>query len=136
MVLGVGVDMVDVSVIQKYISSENLNKAYLTRTFSAEERAGVPEKAQFQAEYYAALFAVKEAVFKAVAHLTAAKTFDLRMVETLHHRDGSPYVHVNDRLAPILEEVGVTSLPISITTEGGFAVAIAVAEGDGPVAEG
>ena len=71
---------------------------------------------------------VKEAVFKAVAHATRHGNFDYRIVETGHHADGSPYVEVSPALQKLLAEAGIRQLHISITDEGDYAAAIAVAE--------
>ena len=79
------------------------------------------------AAFYAARFAVKEAVFKAVAPLTE-KGFDLRIVESVHHPDGSPAVRVTEKLAPYLKEADIGTLHLSITTEGDYAAAMVVAE--------
>lgn len=132
MIRGVGIDMVYMDTIEKYLTSSNLGKPYVERTFTDAERIAAPENIQLQAEYYSSLFAVKEAVFKAIAHLTKAKTFDLRIIETLHHHDGSPYVNQNEHLTPLLKEAGVSSLHISITTEERFVIAFVIAEGDEP----
>ena len=79
------------------------------------------------AAFYAARFAVKEAVFKAVAPLTE-KGFDLRIVESIHRPDGSPAVRVTEKLAPYLKEADIGTLYLSITTEGDYAAAMVVAE--------
>ena len=54
--------------------------------------------------------------------------FDFRIVESLHRPDGSPYINITDCLRPYLEEAGVMTLHLSISTEGDFAQAIVVAE--------
>ena len=61
--------------------------------------------------------------------MTVRKTFDLSLVETLHHKDGSPYVHITPALRSVLDEAGVMTTHISITTEGAYAAAFVVAEG-------
>ena len=124
MILGIGVDTVDIERIQK-IQGES---AFFRRVFSEAERAAAPE-GKVRAEYYAARFAAKEAVFKAVAHCLPEKTFDLRDVETLKYEDGCPYVVTDGKLAPVLDAAGVKKIHISITTEKGCATAFVIAEG-------
>jgi phosphopantetheine--protein transferase-like protein len=122
---GIGIDMVYIPTIRKYIEQ---NSAFLRRTFTSKEQKASADRAD-PAQYYAARFAVKEAVFKAVAHLTENKTFDFRIVETLNTDDEAPYVTTDGALAPILQQAGITQLHISITTEGDYAAAFVVACG-------
>lgn len=124
MVLGVGVDMVDINEVKRYMG---INDSFERHTFTtAEQRIAenVPDKAQ----YYAGLFAVKEAVFKALGHRTKEKLFDFRCVETLHHKDGAPYVRPNKELQKYMDEAGVREILVSITNEKHFAVAFAIAQ--------
>ena len=143
MILGVGVDTVDIERIRKMLGEEpNLRKLgdrkepspsasedppFFRRVFSEAERAAAPQ-GRARAEYYAARFAAKEAVFKAVAHLLPEKTFDLRLVETLHREDGSPYVVMDGALREVYAAAGVGQIHISVTTEGQFATVFVIAE--------
>lgn len=126
MILGVGIDAVSIAEMRQII--ETSGTVFLTHTFSVRELQTSPKTAAEQAEYLSGCFAVKEAVFKALARHTPEKGFDFRCVETAHRRDGSPYVVPNDQLTPLLQEAGVGNLQISITNEGGLAIAIAIAE--------
>lgn len=125
MIRGIGVDTVTISEIDKI--SKQIGAGSLARIFSAEELAYSCESPD-SAAYLATRFAAKEAVFKADAHLLEDKHFDLRIVETFNRDDGSPYIHVNDRLQEIWGNAGVSKLLISITTEGDLATAFVVAE--------
>ena len=125
MVKGIGIDMVEIPRM-KTIMEKNAGGAFLRRTFTDAEREAAATMHD-PAEYYATRFAAKEAVFKAVAHLTPSGRFDLRIIETLNYEDGAPYVNITERLKPVLEEAGVTRILISITTEGDCAAAYAIA---------
>ncbi|MBQ9057913.1 MAG: holo-ACP synthase [Atopobiaceae bacterium] len=103
--------------------------AFLERVFTGAERAAEPNGLG-RAQYYADRFAAKEAVFKAVAPLVPEKTFDLRMVESLHRDDGSPYIHVTPELEEVLRRAQVTKLHLSITNECDLATAFVVATND------
>ena len=118
--------MTTISEMARILGS--LGKGAIARMFTAAELAvscGVVDPA----EYLATRFAAKEAVFKAVAQFLEGGHFDLRVVETLNHDDGSPYVNVNARLRDILHRAGVSNLLISVSTEGDFATAFVIAEG-------
>ena len=127
MVKGIGLDLCGISRIQSILDREGPEGAFFRRAFSDAER----EEASLRhdlAAFYAARFAVKEAVFKAVAPLTE-KGFDLRIVESVHRPDGSPAVRITEALQPYLDEAGITTLHLSITTEGDYVAAMVVAEG-------
>lgn len=123
--LGIGVDMVDIREIRQLL--EPADSAFFRRTFTEGERLA-SQRAADPCEYLAARFAVKEAVFKALAQHTAAKGFDFRRVETLNAEDGSPHVVVDDFLRALMEEAGFRELAVSITTEGPYAVAFVIAQ--------
>lgn len=125
MILGIGVDTTKIGQIELLLG--RLGSSFLTRTFSADE-VEASKKAARKSEYLASRFAAKEAVFKAVDHLTNTKSFDFRIVETLNRKDGSPYIQVNNALQVILDEVKINSLLISLTTEGEYATAFVVAQ--------
>lgn len=127
MVLGIGIDLTEIKEVKRL--SVEVGEAFLTKTFSHMERnASIIAADPF--EYLASRYAVKEAVFKALAPLTKEKTFDFRIVETLNHEDGSPYVTITPMLKELMEEAGVKRLLVSVTHEKDYAGAIVIAESD------
>ncbi len=128
MVRGIGVDTVDIRRIEKMLT-ERPDSAFFRHAYTEAELAAVPDTTSVhrRAEYLAARFAVKEAVFKAVAHLTPKRAFDFRFVETLNREDGSPFISLTEELKPVLEAAGVDTLHLSITTETDYATAFVVA---------
>ena len=123
-VRGVGIDLVKISELRDL--DQRTKGAFLRRSFTEQERQDAAS-AQDTYVFYEGRFAVKEAVFKAVAHLTEEKTFDFRMVETKRLPDGSPRVVIGDGLEPFLKKAGIDDVLISISNEGEYAVAIAEA---------
>lgn len=121
----IGIDMVDIRTIRK--SLEQGSGAFLRHTFTPAEQQAA-QKAPDMAEYLAARFAVKEAVFKAIAHFTKAKTFDFRMVETLNEPDGYPVITMTEPMRALMKEAGVQSLSVSISAETDYAIAVVLAE--------
>ena len=79
MILGIGIDTVEISRMAKSLSIPS----FLTSTFTPGEIANEHGNRE---EYYATRFACKEAVFKALGI-----KMDWRQVETLNREDGSPY---------------------------------------------
>ena len=127
MVRGIGVDMTEIKEVKRL--AETTDGSFVARTFSEVERED-SFKAADRWEYLAARFAVKEAVFKALAHLTKERTFDFRKIETLNYEDGLPYVVLTPMLQTIMEETGVRKLHVSITHEKEYACAFVIAESD------
>lgn len=121
----IGVDMVDIRTIRK--SLDQGSGAFLRHTFTPAEQQAA-KAAPDMAEYLAARFAIKEAAFKALAHFTKAKTFDFRMVETLNEPDGYPVITLTEPLKALMEEAGVQSLSVSISTETDYAIAVVLAQ--------
>lgn len=128
MVKGIGVDTADISQVVRLMKMKD--DAFVLRTFTSKEVECSLHTAD-QAAYLAARFAAKEAVFKAIAHLTKLKSFDFRMVETLNAEDGSPFVYINSRLSELLAEAGIDEILISLTTENNLATAFVIAQSKG-----
>lgn len=125
MIKGIGVDTTDIREIDKLILQ--CKDAFLIKTFTKGEMEQ-SKKMSNQIEYFATRFAAKEAVFKALAHLTKAKCFDFRIVETLNREDGSPFINVDVKMKTILAEADVADIMISLTTECNFATAFVIVQ--------
>lgn len=116
--------MVSISQLTQYMA--RFGDTFVRRTFTEQEVQISLSTARAE-EYLSTRFAAKEAVFKAVAHLTEDKGFDFRIVETLNTSDGCPYIRISDALQSLLNEADIQNLHISITTEGDIAAAFVVA---------
>ncbi len=127
MIQGIGVDMTEIREVRRL--AETAGPSFIESAFTEREREG-SLKAADRWEYLAARFAAKEAVFKALGHLTADRTFDFREIETLNQEDGSPYVVLTPMLRLVMAEAGVARLHISLTHEKEYACAFVVAESD------
>ena len=120
--LGVGIDLVCVSELKAL--DERLNGVFVRHTFTEKEQAEAADAPDVWV-YLAGRFAVKEAVFKALAHLTPEKTFDFRKVETLSAPDGSPHVSLTPPLTDWMRSAGADQVLVSISNEGDYALALA-----------
>ena len=106
MIIGIGVDTVEVKRMARVLAMPH----FISSTFTPRE---IENAHGDEAVYYATRLACKEAVFKAVG-----APEDWRRIETLNDENGKPYVTGFE---------GYT-IHISITTEGGLAMAFCVAE--------
>lgn len=77
--------------------------------------------------YFATRFAAKEAVFKSIG--IDGNTVRLDDIEISNNQYGAPEVRLTGELAAIAEKQGIKSIQISLSWDGEYAVAFAVAEG-------
>lgn len=124
MIRGIGIDTAAISEMARICAHPD--DAFVRRMFTDAERAQAAART-CPAEYLAGRFAAKEAVFKALAHLTR-NGFDLSAVETIDDADGCPTIHPSDVLRRAMDEAGVTSVLVSITNENDTATAIALVQ--------
>lgn len=116
MIVGVGVDVVDVARFARV----------LERTPSVAGRLLTPaELAVARPERLAARFAAKEAVAKALGAPAGLEWHD---VEVVRAPDGRPGLDVRGTVAAAAERLGVARWHVSLSHDGGTAVALVVAE--------
>ena len=127
MICGIGVDMVTVSDMERRVA--RMSPGALARMFTPAEREASLARGNRRAEDLATRFAAKEAVYKALAPSLGKGRLELRRIEILNRSDGSPYANTGEAsLAAAMQKAGVARMHLSITTEGDFACAFAVAE--------
>ena len=122
--VGIGVDMVDVREVRRLMALPG--GQFVRKTFTQREQQAGTESPD-PTVYFAERFAAKEAVFKAIAHHTQEKSFDFRIVETLNHPDGCPYIVYSEHLLEYMRQAGASQISISLSAEGDYAVAFALA---------
>ncbi len=122
MIVGIGTDIVEIERIKRIVN--RYGQRFLRRVFTAGEIS----YCYLRTDPYpglAARFAAKEAVFKSLGHgLTGSKWTD---VELIRSGDSAPQIVINGNLKTIALELKVSKVLISISHDGGRAVAFAVA---------
>ena len=115
MIAGIGVDMTEISRLEAALER---TPGLSGRLFAESERAGPIRQ-------LAGCFAAKEAAAKA---LGAPK--GLKWADAVLHRDpaGRPVLEVTGTVAAAAAELGVSAWHVSISHDGGFCVAMVVAE--------
>ena len=121
MIVGVGVDVVDVERLGRSLER---TPALADRVFCDGERAYAGSGPESLTRL-AARFAAKEAAAKA---LGAPPEAGWREAEVVVADDGRPSLRVSGRFAEIAAERGVTGWHLSLSHDGGVAVAVVVAE--------
>jgi holo-[acyl-carrier protein] synthase len=124
MIVGIGVDIVDIARIQALL--DRYGERFLLRVYT-EAEAGYAMSGANAAERLAGRFAVKESVMKA---LGTGKSQGIlwRDVETLRGRFGKPEVHLHGQAVKWAKMRGGVAVHVSITHDGGKALAFVILE--------
>lgn len=117
MIVGVGVDVVDVN---RFAAALGRSPRIAARLFTPAERASS------SAASLAARFAAKEALAKAVG---APKGLRWHDAEITTGTGGRPQLRVDGTVARLAASLGVSAWHVTLSHDGGLAVAVVVAEG-------
>jgi len=120
-VIGIGVDLVEVDRMRTVLAR---TPTMVEKLFTAGERA-YAEAANDPTERYAARFAAKEAVAKALGSPGGMRWRDCEVVT---EADGAPHLVLTGTVAEAARARGVRSWHLSLSHDGGLAIAMVVAE--------
>ena len=123
MIYGIGIDVVEVGRIEAAIA--NLGDAFLDRLFTKREQEYC-SKQKRPALYFAARFAAKEAVSKALGPGIGAQAGWLDM-EVERAESGAPKMVFTGRAAEFLASEGIADVQVSLSHAKEYAAANAVA---------
>ncbi|MFA5676372.1 MAG: holo-ACP synthase [Christensenellales bacterium] len=123
MIIGTGIDIVEIERIKKL----SQNNRFFTRVFSAGEMS-LFEECRFRIETIAGRFACKEAVLKALG--LGLCDIPLTNIEILKEQSGKPVAALCGAALDYAKSLDIKRIHISISHDGGLAIAFAVAEGD------
>ena len=121
-VISIGVDLVDVSRFERVLQR---TPRLADRVFTVEER----RECGGRVTSLAARWAIKEAVAKALVDNTGHQWHDCR---TTHGPMGEPIVELRGTVAHSARIRGITGWHVSVSHDGGVAVAFVVATGIAP----
>ena len=126
MILGIGVDLVEVERIEQSIARHGAH--FLQRVFTEREIANC-SKMRTPGPHYAARFAAKEAVAKAFGTGLGAQ-FSLVEIEVCHEEAGAPFIVLHGPAAELARERGARKIHLSLSHTAAHAVAQVVLESD------
>jgi holo-[acyl-carrier protein] synthase len=121
MIRGIGVDIIDIERIRELVESEG--ERFLHKVFTGAEIAYCNSKAH-RHQHFAARFAAKEAVSKALATGWAGD-FRWKDVEVTNDPTGRPRISLHGQLR---EHIGSACIQISLSHADNHVVAMAVIE--------
>ncbi|WP_417133374.1 holo-ACP synthase [Phascolarctobacterium succinatutens] len=124
MIVGIGCDIIEIERIARAIKSES----FIRRVFTAEEAAYCQRRGQQVAASFAARFAAKEAVLKALG--TGLREGSLQEIAVDNDVLGKPLVQLSGHFAMLAKQLGVKNIQISLSHSRDFAVAYVIMEDD------
>lgn len=122
MILGIGIDIIEISRVEKACKKD----AFLKRCYTEEEIRHM----QHDPVSLAGNFAVKEAVAKVFG--VGFRGFGPGSIEVLRDALGRPYVNLYGGAAEKAGELGIQTVHVSISNTKETAAAVAIGEGAAP----
>lgn len=124
MIYGIGIDMVEISRIQKAL--ERWGDLFLKRVFTQAEIEYCYPRVR-AASRFALRFAAKEAFSKAIG-LGFRKGLSLQHIEVVRSPSGPPRLSLHKRAKELCERHGIKNSFLSLSDNGLYAVAVVVLE--------
>ena len=125
MIVGVGIDLVDVARVERLLAAKG--ERPLKRMCTANEAAYV--RSRFgSAASFAVRLAAKEAAYKALAGTEEARGIGWREIEVVGTENGPPQLVLHGSAQRRAEELGVVRIHVSLTHTATSAAAVVVLE--------
>lgn len=128
MIIGIGVDIVDIERIENSLVEHGTR--FRNRIFTAGEIAYCEAHLR-SGERYAARFAAKEAARKAFGAVASITRLSWQDVEIVSSNEGAPHLHFHGATAELAGRLGVVSVHVSLSHANRQAIAMVVLEGAG-----
>ena len=120
MILGLGVDIVEVSRLKTLIKKSS----FIEKIFSSEEAAYCRSKNNPEI-HFAARFAAKEAVMKGLG-TGFSKGISFKDIEVRVSVEGEPSIHLTGKASELASQKKINSVLLSLSHETQYAVAVAL----------
>ena len=118
-----GNDIIRISRIQDSI--EQVGETFLKRVYTEEEISYCESRRMCKYQSYAARFAAKEAVYKAVAPITS-EDITWKDIEVKRNISGKPYIQLYGKLEEMVKEKNIDAIDLSLSHDGDYAIATVV----------
>jgi holo-[acyl-carrier protein] synthase len=123
MISGIGTDIIEVERIERLLQKDN---SFQNKIFSPDEVAYCESKKN-KCESYAARFAAKEAVFKALGTGWRGE-MAFNEIEVLNDELGKPYLRLTGKVKEYLDKENIEKAHISLSHLKSLAIAFVVLE--------
>ena len=103
-----GTDIIEIDRIKESI--ENLENRFINEIFTEKEIEYCESKKQSRYQHYAARFAAKEAIFKAISKLLNSKyELSWKNAEVLNDENGKPYISfIDTNIGNKIEDIDIS----------------------------
>lgn len=118
-----GNDIIMISRVKDSI--EQVGENFLKRIYTDEEINYCESRRMCKYHSYAARFAAKEAVYKAISPETSHEV-EWKNIEVKRYDNGKPYIELYGKLKDIAEEKKVKKIELSLSHDGDYAIATVV----------
>ena len=126
MIVGIGVDLAEVDRIRDALERSSTGARFRDRVYTAGEQAYC-ERRRRKYESYAARFAAKEAVMKALGR-GWSREVGWTEIEVVRERGGRPTIRLHGNAAAYAKRLGVRTIALALTHTAQTAMAQAIAE--------
>jgi holo-[acyl-carrier protein] synthase len=124
MIVGIGIDIIEVARIREVLLR---TPRFRERVFTPAERAYCDSRGAVAAQHYAARFAAKEAMLKAL-QTGWSGGIAWQDVEVAAHESGAPYLILHGLVLALFKSSGATASHLSLSHTSEHAVAQVVLE--------
>ncbi|HXG50085.1 MAG TPA: holo-ACP synthase [candidate division Zixibacteria bacterium] len=127
MIVGMGIDMVEVERVRRALEDPRTGERFRARVYTAGEVEYCERRRAGRFRSYAARFAVKEAVMKALGRGWGAEARWLD-IEVVRAAGGRPEIALHGKTARLAERLGVVRWSVSISHTDRYGLACVAAE--------
>ena len=125
MIIGIGVDHIEISRIKKTILRQK--EKFLNKVFT-EEEIEYCESRKNKYQHYAARFAAKEAVYKAL-NQTGTEGIGWKDIEVVNKTSGKPEIFLHNKTLRLSKKLKVSKIDLSISHSKDLVVCMVIIEG-------
>ena len=131
MIIAIGNDLTEVERIQASLENPRTGQRFRDRIFTPGEQAYCERRGPGRYQSYAARFAAKEAVMKALGTGWGPEV-KWRDIEVMKHRGSRPEIILHGKAKAYAASLGIQRLHVALTHTATLAEAQVVAEGEEP----
>lgn len=119
MIIGLGIDLVEINRVKKII--QRWGEVFITRLFTQQEIEYCENKNNNKYQSYAGKFAAKEAFLKALGW--GLWKIEWKEIEILNDNKGRPFIYSSERIKEIFTQKKIYNHLISITHTKNYVIA-------------
>lgn len=128
MVLGIGVDIIEITRLEKALAQAHGER--LRRRIFTDQEIAYCEQTARKSERYATRFAAKEAARKAFGAATPVTALGWHEIEIISSTEGAPQLELHGRAAELAKQLRLSHAHVSLSHGNDQAIALVVLERD------